>query len=159
MTTPKPPALDPATVPVRSGTGYPEPFRALVARRQWQALGDALGLKNFGVNLVRLAPGVASSQRHWHTHEDEFVFLLEGELALVTSSGEQTLRAGMAAGFPAGVADGHHFVNRSQADAVFLVVGDRREEDECRYPDIDLDLRHVGDERDTRFTRKDGTPY
>jgi uncharacterized cupin superfamily protein len=153
----KRPALDPATVPVQSGTGYPEPFRALVARRQWQRLGDAVGLKSFGVNLVRLAPGVASSQRHWHTREDEFVYVLEGEVVLVTDGGEQRLGPGMAAGFPAGVPDGHHFINRSQDDVVLLVVGDRREEDAGRYPDIDLAADRVDGKY--RFTRKDGTPY
>lgn len=152
-----PPALDPATVPAKSGSRYPEPYRALVAGREWRALGDALGLRNFGVNLVRLPAGVASSQRHWHTHEDEFVYVLEGEVVLVTDGGEQRLGRGMAAGFPAGVADGHHFINRGAADAVLLVVGDRRDEDECRYPDIDLALRRV--EGVPRFTRKDGTPY
>ena len=157
MSSLKPPALDPTTVEVKSGTSYPAPFRGLVEKRQFQRLGDALGLKNFGVNLVRLAPGVATSQRHWHTHEDEFVYMLEGEAVLASNDGEQVLRAGMAAGFPAGTPDGHHFINRSQADAVMLVVGERREEDEARYPDIDLDLRHI--DGDLRFTRKDGTPY
>lgn len=154
MAPPTLPALDPATLPEKSGTSYPEPFRALVVERRWRALGDALGLKNFGVNLVRLAPGVASSQRHWHTHEDEFVYVLEGELVLVTNAGEQLVRAGMAAGFPAGKADGHHFINRSDRDAVFLCVGDRREDDEVDYPDIDLKLA-----RQSGFTHKDGTPY
>jgi uncharacterized cupin superfamily protein len=157
MTAPKLPALDPMTLPEKSGTSYPAPYRALVAERRWRALGDALGLKNFGVNLVRLAPGVASSQRHWHTHEDEFVYLLQGELVLVSDSGEQTLTAGMAAGFPAGKADGHHFVNRSDGEAVFLCVGDRNDADEVDYPDIDLKLPLV--EGKSVFTRKDGTPY
>lgn len=151
------PALDPATLPERSGTGYPEPFRALVIERRWRELGDALGLTNFGVNLVRLPPGTASSQRHWHTHEDEFVYLLEGELVLVSDAGEQMLGAGMAAGFPAGKADGHHLVNRSKRDAVFLCVGDRREADEVDYPDVDLRLRLV--DGNSVFTHKDGTPY
>jgi uncharacterized cupin superfamily protein len=153
----KRPALDPATVPVQIGTSYPEPFRAPVVRRQFQRLGEAVGLKSFGVNLVRLAPGVASSQRHWHTHEDEFVYVLEGEVVLVTDGGEQTLGPGLAAGFPGGVPDGHHFINRSQADVVLLVVGDRRPEDAGRYPDIDLAVSKADGK--FRYTRKDGTPY
>jgi uncharacterized cupin superfamily protein len=157
MPEPSSPAIDPVAVPEKTGTRYPEPFRALCAKRRWRALGDALGLKNFGVNLVTLPPGAGSSQRHWHTHEDEFVYLLEGELVLVTNAGEQTVGAGMAVGFPAGRADGHHFINRSDRDAVFLCVGDRQEADECRYPDVDMDLRHVDGE--LRFTHKDGTPY
>ena len=147
----------PTDVPASSATSYPEPFRSMMSGRSKRRLGDAFGLKNFGVNLVRLPPGLASSQRHWHTHEDEFVYVLEGETVLVSNDGEQVLRAGMAAGFPAGTPDGHHFLNRSQADAVLLVVGDRREEDEARDPDVDLDLRHIDGE--VRFTRKDGTPY
>jgi uncharacterized cupin superfamily protein len=156
-TPPRLPALDPAGVPARVGTNYPEPFAAAVAAREKRALGDALGLGNFGVNLVRLGPGVVSSQRHWHTAEDEFVYVLEGELVLITDGGEQSLRAGMAAGFPAGVADGHHFVNRSAADAVYLEVGDRRAGDEVDYPDIDLLIRMVDGK--PAYVRKDGSRY
>lgn len=152
------PALDPADVPSVSGSGYPEPYRAAVAGRCQRRLGDALGLRNFGVNLVRLAPGAASSQRHWHALEDEFVYMLEGEAELVTDAGTQTLRAGMCAGFPAGKADGHHLVNRSARDAVFLVVGDRRPGlESVEYPDIDLKGRWV-DGRWTYF-HNDGTPW
>src|SRR5437899_2305721 len=120
------PILDPESVIPRKGSGYPEPFRALVAAREKRALGDPLGLTHFGVNLVRLPPGTASSQRHWHTAEDEFVFILEGEVELVTDAGARTLTAGMAAGFPAGRADGHHLVNRSGHDVLYLEVGDRQ---------------------------------
>ena len=151
------PALDPASVPARLGSDYPEPFAAAVAGRQKRALGDALGLGNFGVNLVRLGPGTASAQRHWHTAEDEFVYVLEGELVLITDGGEQTLRAGMAAGFAAGVADGHQLLNRSDADAVYLEVGDRRAGDEVDYPDIDLAIRLI--DGNPAYVRKDGTPY
>lgn len=154
---PRLPALDPASVPARTGTKYPAPFAAVVAGREKRALGDALGLGNFGVNLVRLGPGAASAQRHWHTAEDEFVYLLEGELVLITDGGEQSLTAGMAAGFAAGVADGHHLVNRSDADALYLEVGDRRAGDEVDYPDIDMRLRPVDGKK--IFVRKDGTPY
>lgn len=154
---PRPPALDPAGVPVRDGTGYPEPFRAPVMAREWRALGNALGLKNFGVNLVRLRPGVMSSQRHWHTKQDEFVWVLEGVVTLVTDAGPQTLGPGMCAGFPAGRPDGHHFINHGTADVVFLVVGDRLPGDEGRYPDIDLAAQPGS--TPYVYTRKDGTPY
>lgn len=152
------PALDPATVPERSGTDYPEPFRAAVTARARRALGDALGLTHFGVNLVRLPAGAASSQRHWHTHEDEFIYMLEGEAELITGAGAQTLTAGMCAGFPAGTPDGHHLVNRTDRDAMFLVVGDRRDgEDACDYPDIDLTGRWI--DGVWTYLHKDGTPW
>jgi len=151
------PALDPATIEVVTGSGYPEPFRALVAGRERRRLGDALGLTNFGVNLLRLPPGCASSQRHWHTRQDEFVYVLAGEVVLVTDGGEQLLTAGMAAGFPAGKVDGHHLVNRGARDALLLEVGDRTPGDEVDYSDIDMMMRWVGGEE--RFLRKDGTAY
>ncbi|MBT3306578.1 MAG: cupin domain-containing protein [Alphaproteobacteria bacterium] len=151
------PALDPAAVETKTGTTYPAPFRENVEAREKKVLGDALGLTQFGVNLVRLAPGVMSSQRHSHTHEDEFVYGLEGELTLITDEGEQVLGPGMVAGFPAGTGNGHHLVNRGTATAVFLVVGSRDSRDEADYPDIDLILRR----RDgvAAFLQKDGTPY
>jgi len=152
------PAIDPGTVAAVSGSGYPEPYRAAVAGRSKRRLGNAVGLSHFGVNLVRLAPGSASSQRHWHKAEDEFVYILEGEVELVTDAGAQTLTAGMAAGFPAGKPDGHHLVNRSQRDVLYLEVGDRRpESDEAEYPDIDLRL--VNQNGKLVFTRKDGKPW
>ena len=156
-TPPKPPALDPNTVLRRIGSSYPEPFAKAVAMREKRALGDAAGLKNFGVNLVRLPPGTSSSQRHWHSRQDEFVYVLDGEIALVTESGEQILGPGMAAGFPAGVRDGHHLINRTRSDAHYLEIGDRGEDDEVDYPDIDM-LRRKLDGMD-RFIHKDGTPY
>jgi len=151
------PALDPATVKAETGSSYPAPFRALVAGRERRRLGDALGLDNFGVNLLRLPPGCASSQRHWHSRQDEFVYVLAGEVVLVTDGGEQTLGAGMAAGFPAGKADGHHLVNRGAGDALLLEVGDRAAADEVDYADIDMVIRWVDGEE--RFLRKDGTAY
>ncbi|MFQ6018542.1 MAG: cupin domain-containing protein [Kiloniellaceae bacterium] len=153
----KPPALDPATVPVRKGSDYPEPFMAAVAGREKRALGDALGLKNFGVNLVRLAPGVASSQRHWHSRQDEFVYVLDGELTLITDAGEQVLNPGMAAGFAANAGDGHRLVNRTARPALYLEVGDRSAGDEVDYADIDMLIRFVDGAR--RYVHKDGTPY
>ncbi len=156
-TAPAAPALDPASVQPRTGSSYPAPFRAAVAGREKRALGDALGLTHFGVNLVRLPPGTASAQRHWHTAEDELVYILEGEVELVTNAGSQRLTAGMVAGFPAGRADGHHLVNRSDRDVLYLEVGDRVPGDEADYPDIDLRLLHR-DGKDV-FTHKDGTPW
>jgi uncharacterized cupin superfamily protein len=151
------PALDPASVPTVVSTAYPEPFRALVAGRERRRLGDALGLKNFGVNLTCLKPGSASSQRHWHVKQDEFVYILEGELVLVSDAGEQVLTPGMAAGFPAGKHDGHHLVNRSGRDAIFLEIGDRTPGDEGEYPDIDMVFR-IRDGK-SLYLHKDGTPY
>ncbi|HKA41999.1 MAG TPA: cupin domain-containing protein [Burkholderiales bacterium] len=151
------PALDPAGVSAAIGSGYPEPFRSRVAARRKQRLGDALGLKNFGVNLTTIPAGSVSALRHWHTHEDEFVFVLSGELVLVTGSGEQVLTAGMCAGFPAGKADGHQLVNRSGRDAVYLEVGDRDPADVVTYPDDDLAA--IPSPQGRRFTHKGGTPY
>ena len=152
-----PPALDPAEVPAREGTSYPAPFQEPCRTRIKRVLGDALGLGNFGVNLVTLPPGAASAQRHWHSHEDEFVYVVAGELTLVTEDSEQMLAAGQAAGFPAGRADGHHLINRSAATATYLEVGDRNAEDVCSYPDIDLRLAPTPDGH--VFTNKKGEPY
>ena len=151
------PALDPATVPTTGPSDYPPPFDKLVAGRERRPLGDPLGLRNFGVNLLRLPPGCASSQRHWHTRQDEFVYVLSGEVVLVTDGGEQTLGAGMAAGFPAGTGDGHHVINRGDRDALLLEVGDRTPGDEADYSDIDMVVRWVNGEE--RYLKKDGTGY
>ncbi len=150
------PKIDIAAAPTRFGTGYPPPYdEPCKDRRRWK-LGDAAGLTQFGVNLLRLAPGVWSSQRHWHTAEDEFVWVVEGEVVLITDDGEQVMRAGDCAGFPAGVANGHQMVNRSDREAVLLEVGSRRPgEDGCDYPDIDLVL-HDGE---TGYRHRDGSPY
>lgn len=146
--------IDRGAVSKGSGTRYPEPFAELVRPRRWERLGDAAGLTQFGVNLVTLPPGAWSSQRHWHTHEDEFLYVLTGELVLVTDAGEEVMRPGDSAGWKAGLADGHHLQNRSDADATFLVVGTRSDEDTCDYPDIDM-VSLVGD----GFAKRDGTPY
>jgi len=150
------PKIDIETAPTRFGTGYPPPYDApCLERKRWK-LGDAAGLTQFGVNLQRLAPGVWSSQRHWHTAEDEFVWVVSGEAVLVTDEGEQVLRAGDCAGFPAGAPNGHHLQNRSDQEAVLLEVGSRREaEDGCDYPDIDLMLTPGS----TEYSHKDGSPY
>jgi uncharacterized cupin superfamily protein len=151
------PALDPSTIPPRSASGYPEPFRSRVLPREKRALGDALGLTKIGVNLTTLMPGKESAMRHHHTREDELIYILEGEVVLITDGGEQVLRAGMAAGFRAGVADGHHLVNRSQRAALYLEIGDRSPGDVFHYPDVDLDGRDVGPQ--PVFRHKDGTPW
>jgi uncharacterized cupin superfamily protein len=150
------PIIDKDAAPTRFGTGYPPPFdEPCKGRRRWK-LGDAAGLTQFGVNLLRLPAGGWSSQRHWHTAEDEFVLVLEGEVVLVTDEGEQVMRPGDCAGFPAGVANGHHLQNRSGAEAVLLEVGSRRPDtDGADYPDIDLTL----DEGSTEYRHRDGRPY
>src|ERR1035437_5580354 len=134
--------IDQDSAPTRFGTGYPPPSDApCLGRKRWK-LGDAAGLTQFGVNLLRLPPGQWSSQRHWHTAEDEFLFVLEGEVVLVTDAGEEVLRAGDCAGFKAGEPDGHHVQNRSGAEAVLLEMGSRRPaEDGAEYSDIDLRVR------------------
>ena len=155
---PSSPALDPLSVAVRLGSTYPSPFQEICKNRQKQALGDALELTQFGVNLVRLAPGAASAQRHWHTREDEFVYVLDGVLAMVTDMGEQLLGAGMAAGFPGGKNDGHHLINRGSETATYLEVGSRIPGEEVHYPDIDLHLvREAAGGH--RFHHKNGETY
>jgi len=148
--------IDVNAAPVSVGSRYPTPFDQPCAARIRKRLGDAAGLTDFGVNLLRLPPGTWSSQRHWHSAEDEFVFILEGEVVLVTDSGEETLRAGDCAGFKAGTRDGHHLQNRSRDDAVLLEVGSRNtSQDECQYPDIDM--RSLKD--DAGYVHRDGKPY
>lgn len=151
------PALDPDTLTPRTDSGYPEPYRSRVLPRHKRALGDALGLTKIGVNLTRLAPGKESSMRHWHTHEDELIYVLEGEVVLVTDGGEQTLVAGTCAGFRAGSRDGHQFVNRSDSPAVYLEISNRDDADSATYPDADLLWNPPG--HPGRYTRRDGTPY
>ncbi len=147
--------IDLNSVSAVCGSRYPPPFDAPCAARIRQRLGNAAGLTDFGVNLLRLPPGAWSSQRHWHSAEDEFVFVLDGEVVLVTDAGEEVLRAGDCAGFKAGVPDGHHLQNRSQRDAMVLEVGSRKADDEGDYPDIDLRFLKGGG----GFAHQDGTPY
>lgn len=149
------PKIDLATVPVRKGSGYPASLAAPCADRLRQRLGDAGGLADFGVNLMRLPPGNWSAQRHWHTHEDEFVYVLEGELVLVEDGAETLLRAGDCAAFPKNSGNGHHLINRSGAMAVYLEVGSRSPHDVIYGSDIDMKSASA----DGRFTRRDGTPY
>lgn len=160
------PALDSDAVTEVRGSGYPEPFKSRMGDRIKQRLGAALGLQQFGVNRVRLGPGGQSALRHWHTHEEEFVYLLEGELVLRTDRGEQTLRAGDCAGYPANRGDGHQLLNRGDSVAVYLEIGTRSEQDRCHYPDDDLKLDYrqtVSADGDTQLEEvalhKDGTAY
>jgi uncharacterized cupin superfamily protein len=149
------PKIDIDKAPTRFGSAYPPPFDAPCReRKRWQ-LGDVAGLTQFGVNLMRLAPGVWTSQRHWHTHEDEFVFVVSGEVVLVEDEGETVLRAGDCAGFKAGVPNGHHIQNRSDAEAVLLEIGSRLPGvDGGDYPGIDMIFTP-----DDVYRHRDGTPY
>jgi uncharacterized cupin superfamily protein len=149
------PKIELSTVPIRKGTGYPAAFNAPCAERTRRRLGDAGGLQDFGVNLMTLPPGGWSSQRHWHSEEDEFVYVLEGELTLVEDRAETVLRAGECAAFPKGTGNGHHLQNRSSALAVYLEVGSRNPNDLITCSDIDM----MSSNLDGRFTRKDGSPY
>lgn len=148
------PRIDIAALPIHRGSGYPAPFHEPCAGRGRQRLGDAANLSQFGVNLLRLEPGAWSSQRHWHVGEDEFVWVVEGEVVLVEDSGETILRAGECAGWKAGVTNGHHLQNRTDRVVLVLEMGTRLPDDEAFYSDIDM---RVGD--GTGYTRKDGTPY
>lgn len=160
------PALDPTSLPEQRGSGYPEPYKSRMGDRAKRRLGPALGLTQFGVNLVRLGPGGQSALRHWHSREEEFVYLLEGELVLRTDAGEQILREGDCAGYPAGTGDGHQLVNRGTSVAIYLEVGTRHDEDEAHYPDDDLLLRYLpvqqpdgSSRREVQYSHKDGRPY
>ena len=137
------------------GSGYPAPFDAPCAERARKRLGNAGGLTDFGVNLMHLPPGAWSSQRHWHSDEDEMVFVLEGEVTLIEDGGETVLRAGDCAAFPKNSGNGHHLINRSEAMAVYLELGSRSKADEVAYSDIDLKIIRG----DARYLHKDGTPY
>jgi len=148
--------IDIEAAPAVVGSHYPAPYDAPCSERSRRRLGDAAGLTQFGVNLIRLPPGAWSSQRHWHTAEDELVFVVEGEVVLVTDAGEEPLVAGDCAGFKAGTPNGHHIQNRSGRDALLLEMGSRREqEDEVTYPDIDLRLPRGGG----GYVHRNGEPY
>jgi uncharacterized cupin superfamily protein len=147
--------IDIEAAPTVFGTRYPPPHdEPCRARKRWR-LGEVAGLTQFGVNLLRLPPGAWSSQRHWHSHEDEFVFVLEGEVVLVTDAGEEVLGAGDSAGFKAGVHDGHCLQNRSDREATVLEIGSRSEKDACDYPDLDM----IVGPGDQPYRHRDGTPY
>jgi uncharacterized cupin superfamily protein len=154
----RPPALDPSTLTPRTGSGYPEPYRSRVLPREKRALGDALGLTKIGVNLTTLPPGKESSMRHWHTHEDELVFVLEGEVVLRSDAGEQVLGPGMCAAFPAGQKDGHQLINKSDRPVRYLEISNRDEEDSAAYSDVDMAYRK-GPKGEAVFTKKDGSAF
>jgi uncharacterized cupin superfamily protein len=151
------PKIDIASLTVDTHSGYPEPFRKVTVGRERKRLGNAVGLDQFGVNLSRLKPGAQSSQRHWHANEDELVYILEGEVVLIEDGGETVLRAGDAAGWKAGVANGHCLVNRSPSDVVYLEIGTRAKTERAQYPDIDLVA--VKDEQGYRYLHKSGEEY
>jgi uncharacterized cupin superfamily protein len=153
----KPPAVDPAALTSRNSCGYPEPYRSRVMPRDKRALGDACGLTKIGVNLTTLMPGKESSMRHYHTLEDEMIFMLEGEVVLRSDGGEQVLTAGNCAGFPAGSTDAHHLINRSDRPARYLEISNRDRQDTAHY--TDADLLWNAPHNPGKYSRKDGTPY
>jgi uncharacterized cupin superfamily protein len=151
------PKIDIASLPIDTRTHYPAPFDRVVAGRERKRLGTAVGLDQFGVNLTTLKPGAASALRHWHEKEDELVYILEGEVVLIEDDGETALKPGDAAGFKANVRNGHHLVNKSSRNAVYLEIGTRSKHERAEYPDVDLLL--IRDEKGGRFTHKNGEPY
>ena len=151
------PKIDIDKLPLDQSTRYPPPFIRAVQGRARKRLGRAAGLTQFGVNICTLKPGAASSQRHWHEKEDELVYVLEGEVVLCEDGGETVLRAGEAAAWKAGLANGHCLVNRSNRDAIFIEIGTRAPAERAYYSDIDMMV--VRDETGARYMKKDGTPY
>lgn len=151
------PVIDLSEVPVKTGSIYPEPYAAMMRGRTSLRLGEAGGLTQFGANLVTLEPGALSSLRHWHQHEDEFVMVTLGECTLVQDAGETVMRPGDCAAFPAGNADGHHFINRSASPAQFLVVGTKAPREVAFYSDVDLRVEVEGGK--ARFSYRDGTDF
>jgi uncharacterized cupin superfamily protein len=151
------PKIDIAKVPVEIRSTYPEPFNRVVEGRSRKRLGNAAGLNQFGVNLTTLKAGAASSLRHWHEKEDELVYILEGEVVLIEDDGESVLKPGDAATFKANVDNGHHLVNKSGRDALFLEIGTRAPHERVEYSDVDLLI--VRDDKGTRYAHKDGKPY
>lgn len=150
--------IDLETAPKGQGSRYPAPYDEPCKARRWVKLGDVAGLTQFGVNLVTLDPGVWSSQRHWHAEEDEFVYVLDGELTLVTDAGEELMHSGDCVGFKAGVRDGHCLQNRSNAPARFLVVGGRSDADWGEYSDIDMKFHAGRYSGGGGYTKKNGDP-
>jgi len=157
MTEKRPVAVAAADLPMKSGSSYPAPYDEPCQSRHRQVLGDVFGLHDFGVNYMTLAPGAWSSQRHWHSHEDELVFVLKGHPTLVTDAGETRLEPGMCAGFPAGEVNGHHLVNNTETPVVYLEIGSRKADDGGYYADIDMQILQRA--KGGKYTHKDGTPY
>lgn len=154
----RPVAVQAAEAPPRTKrSNYPEPFASRMAGREKRPLGDLFGLTNFGVNLTRLAPNAVSSLRHAHSKQDEFVYILQGRPTLHTDEGRTQLAPGMCAGFKAGTGNGHHLINETAEDVVYLEIGDRTPGDEGSYPDDDLKAMLI--EGRWKFVHKDGAPY
>ena len=151
------PKIDIDKLPVDARTNYPPPFDRIVVGRERKRLGNAVGLGQFGVNLTTLKPGAASALRHWHEQEDELVYVLQGEVVLIEDDGETVLKPGDAAGFKANSRSGHHLVNKSKRDVVYLEVGTRAKHERAHYPDADLMV--VRDDKGARYTHKNGEPY
>jgi uncharacterized cupin superfamily protein len=148
------PKIEMTQLAEKSGSSYPAELRKPCEGRHWRSLGDVAGLTQFGANLMRVEPGSWSSLRHWHEQEDEFLIMVSGELVLVEDEGETPMRPGDCAGFPKGSGNGHHLVNRTQQDGVFLVVGTRAPNERCHYPDVDLLFVEDGD--GPRYTSRSG---
>lgn len=155
--TAKPVAIDAKSLPEADVRVYPGPYRDYIAGRHRRRLGEAFGLTNFGVNLTRLQPGARSSLRHWHSKQDELIYVVEGELVLITDAGRTLLRAGMIAGWKAGSDNAHQLVNESGADALYLEIGDRTPNDDVVYPEADLFATWRDGVR--VWLKKDGTPW
>jgi len=153
----KMPKVDIGKIAIDTSTGYPPPFNKVVEGRSRKRLGRAAGLTHFGVNICTLKPGAASSQRHWHENEDEFVYVLEGEVVLREDGGDTVLKPGDAAAWKAGVPNGHCLINRSDREAVFIEVGTRASNERAHYSEIDMMV--VRDEKGARYTKKNGEPY
>jgi uncharacterized cupin superfamily protein len=154
---PKPPALDPFSITGEERQPYPAPYNTELKGKTRRAIGDALGLTKIGVGLTELAPGAVSALRHWHAEEDEFVYIVSGELTLVTNEGAQVLRAGMVAGFPCGKADGHRLENRSTGKGSYIEISNRSGREHVEYPDSDLQLDR--DAASRTWKHRDGKPY
>lgn len=154
------PVIDQTKCPLKTGTIYPEPYASMMKGRSSLRLGEAGGLTQYGVNLVMLEPGAMSSLRHWHLNEDEFVWVLDGECTLVQDGGETVMRPGDCAAFPAGDQNGHHFINRTDSPARFLVVGTKAARETATYSDVDMMVHMTpGENGGAAFTYKDGTPW
>ena len=151
------PKIDIAKLPVESRSTYPEPFNRVVAGRERKRLGIAAGLDQFGVNLTTLKPGAASSLRHWHEKEDELVYMLEGEVVLIENESETVLKTGDAAGFKANIRNGHHLINKSARDAVYLEIGTRSKHERAEYSEVDMVMTR--DDTGGHYSHKDGKPY
>jgi uncharacterized cupin superfamily protein len=151
------PKIDIASLPVDTRTGYPQPLNRVVIGRERKRLGSSVGLDQFGVTLTTLKPGAASALRHWHEKEDELIYVLQGEIVMVEDGGETVLKPGDAAGFKAGTPNGHHLINRTESDVVYIEIGARSKHETAHYPDVDLVA--IRDDKGMRYIRKSGESY